>query len=77
MDSATLSDSANDESTKFADELRADLVRLLKEFPLSYEQHQILHKPGIGMLVQRLLRKRPRLKMTLSLPTNAFPSLAT
>lgn len=69
MGSTIFSESPNDESTKVADELRADLVRLLKEFPLSYEQHQILHKPGIGMLVQSLLRKRRRFTIALGLLT--------
>lgn len=45
---------------------RAELVRVLKQFPLTYEQHQVLDKPGIELLVQQLLRKRGRFTIGLS-----------
>ncbi len=37
--------------------MRDALVKSLKDFSLTYEQHQMLHGPGIGLLASRLCSK--------------------
>ncbi|MEP3895883.1 hypothetical protein [Rhodopirellula bahusiensis] len=66
----------NDESNNSESSSRADLVRVLKEFPLTYEQHQILHKPGIEILVHRILRKRHWFTVSLAVLASACFALA-
>ncbi|SMP78242.1 hypothetical protein SAMN06265222_1257 [Neorhodopirellula lusitana] len=46
------------EAQPSSDDLQTDLIRKLKAFTLSYEQHQLLHKSDIGFLVHHVVRKR-------------------
>ncbi|MFG0264414.1 MAG: hypothetical protein ACF8AM_04580 [Rhodopirellula sp. JB055] len=64
----------NDASSNAQSTSRADLIRVLKEFPLTYEQHQVLQKPGIEILVHRVIRKRRW--FTASLAVSATTCLA-
>lgn len=48
----------NADSSPGPDALRSELIRRLKAFSLSYEQHQLLHKSDFGYLVHHVIRKR-------------------
>ena len=57
-------------------ELRNDLVKALKRCSLSYEQHQLLHGDGIGVLASNVLPRLKRTSFVLGCAVVAFAVLA-
>ncbi|TVQ00448.1 MAG: hypothetical protein EA381_07585 [Planctomycetaceae bacterium] len=54
---------------------RDALARTLKRFSLTYEQHQLLHGDGIGLLATQLVVKRTRFTLFLALLAATFAIL--
>ena len=56
-------------------ELRNSLVKALRRCSLSYEQHQLLHGDGIGVLVSNVLSRLKRFNFVLACAVTTFAVL--
>lgn len=59
-----------------ASHARDALAKSLKRFSLTYEQHQLLHGDGIGLLATQLAEKRTRFTLFLAILAALFGILA-